>query len=100
MRLTIRASVPRMAPARYTYLRGGSADLAATLIPIVLVVYLGLTNGGFDPISRSAVGIGVWWLVIVGTAVNVLPAPAGSLAGRLIFLSATAFAGWTALAFA
>jgi hypothetical protein len=65
----------------------------------VLIVYLGITNGGFDPVSRSVVGVAVWWTVLVGTAVNVLPAAGGTATGRLLFGVAAAFAGWTALAF-
>nr|MDQ3572293.1 O-antigen ligase family protein [Actinomycetota bacterium] len=89
-----------MPVARHTNLRETYADLAATVIPIVLIVYLGLTNGGFDPVSRSVVGIAVWWIVLVGTAVNLLPAAGRTTAGRILFGVAAAFAAWTAIAFA
>lgn len=92
-------SLPLVLASRHLNLRVDSAGLSATLIPLLLIVYLGLTNGGFDPVSRSVVGIFVWWIVLVGTAVNLLPAAGGTVAGRLLFVLAAAFAAWTALAF-
>lgn len=89
-----------MPASRHRNLRADPANVAATVVPAVLIAYLGLTNGGFDPISRSVVGIAVWWVVLVGTAVNLLPTAGGTLAGRALFALAAAFAGWTALSFA
>ncbi len=75
-------------------------DLATIATPAILIVYLGMTNGGFDPTSRSVVGIAAWWTVGVAAAFNVLPAAGGNAASRVIFGLAVAFAGWTALSLA
>ena len=88
-----------MQAPRHWNLRAEPANVAATLIPVVLIVYLGMTNGGFDPVSRSVVGVAVWWTVLVGTVANLLPAAGGTPAGRALFGVAAAFAGWTALSF-
>lgn len=74
------------------------AGLTAWAVPALLVIYLALSNGGFDPISRAEVGIVVWWLVLAGTAINLLPAAGGTRGGRVLLAIAVAFAGWTALA--
>ncbi len=74
------------------------ADLAAWAVPVVLIVYLALSSGGYDPLARDEVGVAVWWLVLIGTALNVLPVAGGSRAGRLMLVLAIGFAAWTALA--
>ena len=47
--------------------------LGAWTLGAALVVYLGLRGGGYDPLVRGEVGIAVWWIVLVGAAVGVLP---------------------------
>jgi O-Antigen ligase len=86
-----------MGAAGRRWLRADPADVAAWLVPLVLVAFLALSNGGFDPIARSAVGVAVWWTVLVGTALAFLPAAGGGRAARLMLLVAIAFAAWTAL---
>ena len=71
--------------------------VAAWAVPALLIVFLGLANGGFDPIARGEVGIVVWWLVVLGTALNLLPAAGGTPAGRMLLGIAVAFAAWNAL---
>ncbi len=73
------------------------AAVGAWLVPFALVLYLGLNNGGYDIVERSQAGIAVWWIVLVGTAVGVLPAAGGTTAGRVMFAVLGAFALWTAL---
>ena len=43
------------------------------LLGFGVVVYLGLEGGGYDPLVHEPVGIGLWWVVLVGVAVGVLP---------------------------
>jgi hypothetical protein len=74
------------------------AGLAAFAVPLVLIVYLALNNGGFGPIVRPVVGVAVWWTVLVGTVVNILPPAGRGLAGRVMLVVAAVFAAWTALA--
>lgn len=71
--------------------------LAAWLLPVALVAYLGLRGGGYDTVVRSEVGIADWWIVLLGAAAAVLPvarlgAPAWVGLGLL-----AAFAVWTGL---
>ena len=76
----------------------GAANVAAWFVPVVLIVFLGLSNGGFDTISRSEVGVAVWWTVLLGTALNIVPVAGRSLPARAMLIVAVAFAAWTALA--
>jgi O-antigen ligase len=72
----------------------------AWLIPVALIVYLGLKNGGYDPIPRGDAGVLVWWIVLVGLAVGALPAiRLRSVLGTLVILL-VAFGAWTALSLA
>jgi O-antigen ligase len=72
--------------------------LASTVLPFILVAYLALEGGGYDIVVRSEVGIAIWWIVLLGALVGVLPV--GRPLGRaeqvclgLLF----AFAVWTAI---
>lgn len=47
--------------------------VAVWLLGFVLVVYLGLEGGGYDPILRDQLGIAVWWGILLGVAVGALP---------------------------
>ncbi len=71
--------------------------LASTVLPFALVVYLALEGGGYDVVVRSQVGMALWWIVLLGALVGVLPVrPLGraELIGLGLLL---AFAVWTAL---
>src|SRR5215207_7862231 len=70
---------------------------AAWLLPLLLIVYLGLNNGGYDVIERSQAGMIVWWIVLMGTAVGALPVAGGTRLGQAMLILLAAFAGWTAL---
>src|SRR6187399_2912833 len=80
-------------------LRIDPAAFVAWLLPILLIVYLGMHNGGFDPIERDQVGIAVWWIVLVGTVVGILPVAGGTRYGRAMLGLLFAFALWNALSF-
>jgi O-antigen ligase len=71
--------------------------LASTVLPFVLVVYLALEGGGYDVVVRSEVGVAIWWIVLLGALVGVLPVrPLGraELIGVGLLL---AFGAWTAI---
>ena len=78
-------------------------DVAAWLLAFAPTVYLALTGGGgYDIVGRSQVGILLWWVVLLGALVGVLPrrrisAPAWVAAALLAaFLALTWIAvGWT-----
>jgi hypothetical protein len=100
VRITTQMEAVARAPLRLLRAEAARIDLAgigAWLLPAVLIVYLALNNGGYDAIERSEVGIAIWWLVMVGTAVGALPAAGGTRVGRAMFALLAAFAGWTAL---
>ncbi len=89
-----------LAPTRLaSRVRVDPAALATSLFAAVLVLYLALENGGFDAITRSEVGIAVWWVLLVGTAATALPLPWRSRAAIALIALLGAFAIWTALAF-
>ncbi len=97
VRLSIAVSLADIEGLRDTLTRARLADFATIATPAILIAYLAFTNGGFDPTSRSVVGIAAWWAVLLAAAFNMLPATGGSVASRVIFGLAVAFAGWTAL---
>ena len=66
-------------------------------VPLALIVYLALSNGGYDVAERSQVGIAVWWMAFVGTAVGALAPAGGTRAGKAMLALLALFAGWTAL---
>src|SRR3954470_13553257 len=69
---------------------------AAWLLGFALVAYLSFSNGGYDAVVRDQVGIAVWWLVLLGAAIGVLPLRLSRTAWMAVGLLA-AFALWTAL---
>ena len=75
------------------------ANLATGMVATLLIVYLGLNNGGYGVVERSEVGIAVWWTVLIGTVVGALPLAGGTRTGRALLILLAAFAGWTALSF-
>jgi hypothetical protein len=83
----------RSEPLRFDW-----AGAATWLLAALLVVYLALENGGYDPIPRDQVGIAVWWLVLLGVAVEALPVPGRSKASLAALGLLAGFAVWTALA--
>jgi O-antigen ligase len=47
--------------------------VATWLLGFLLVAYLGLKGGGYDPFTRNQLGIAIWWGVLLGLAVGALP---------------------------
>src|SRR5687767_15243178 len=87
------------APARPRQIAAG-VDLPAVsawTLAFALVAYLALSNGGYDVIVRSQVGIAVWWIVLLGALTGVLPVRFGR-AGWLAIGLLAGFAAWTGLA--
>jgi hypothetical protein len=73
------------------------AGAATWLLAAVLVVYLSLKNGGYDPIPRDQIGILTWWLLLLGVASQALPLPGRARAGLVALGLLLGFALWTAL---
>lgn len=72
-------------------------EIATWLLAALLVVYLGLKHGGYDPIPRDQLGIAIWWAVLVGVAVEALPVPGRTRASLAALGLLGGFAAWTAL---
>lgn len=75
-------------------------DIRATgawALACVLVVYLGLRGGGYDPLVRNEVGVAVWWVVLTGVATGVLPLIRLQRSAWISIGLFVAFAAWTAL---
>lgn len=71
--------------------------VAVWVLGFGLVVYLGLEGGGYDPLVHDRVGIAVWWILLAGVAVGVLP---NRHMPRLAWVALAVFAAfvlWTAL---
>src|SRR3954447_2082256 len=68
--------------------------------PFVLVIYLGLKDGGYDSIVRGEVGVAVWWIVLVGAALGLLPTSALRRNGWIGLALLAGFALWTGLGIA
>jgi hypothetical protein len=67
------------------------------LLGFVLVAYVGLKGGGYDPLVHDQVGIAAWWIVLVCGLAGALPRHRlGPLAWIALGLLA-AFTIWTAL---
>ena len=77
--------------------RVNPANVATGAVAALLIVYLGLNNGGYGIVERSEVGIAVWWTVLIGTVVGALPLAGASRTGRALLVLLAAFAAWTAL---
>ena len=71
--------------------------LASTVLPFALVVYLALAGGGYDVVVRSEVGVALWWIVLLGALVGVLPVRPLGRAEQVGLGLLLAFAAWTAL---
>src|SRR6476469_4613686 len=75
---------------------GAAPAIAAWVLGFALVAYLSFANGGYDAVVRDQVGIAVWWLILIGAAIGVLPLRFSRFAWTAVGLL-TVFAIWTAL---
>ena len=60
-------------PSLADRLRSHLPAVAGFGVPFVTVVYLALEAGGYDLIVRSQIGIIIWWMVLLGVIVGLLP---------------------------
>jgi hypothetical protein len=75
------------------------AFVATGVLPFALVLYLALANGGYAPIVRTEVGIVVWWIVLLGALVGVIPVRRVGTGGWLAIALLGAFICWMAIGF-
>jgi hypothetical protein len=71
--------------------------LAGWVVPFLLVLYLALKGGGYDPLVSDQVGIVVWWVVVLAALVGLLRLSGIGAAGWVGLGLIGAFAAWTAL---
>lgn len=63
----------------------------------LLIVYLGLEGGGFDPLVTDQVGVAVWWVLLLAVAVGALPRRTPTTVAYTALGLLACFAAWTAL---
>src|SRR3954451_8075847 len=63
----------------------------------LVVAYLGLEGGGFDPLVSDQVGIAAWWVLLLAVAVAALPRRRLGRGAWLALGLLLAFVAWTAL---
>jgi hypothetical protein len=97
MELTASGSADALAQPRRLTARIDPPAIAAWTLAFSVVTYLALSNGGYDTIVRSQVGIAVWWVVLLGALSGVLPMRFG-WAGWVAIGLLGGFAVWTGLA--
>lgn len=78
---------------RWTY----TAAAVGYGLPFLLVVYLALAGGGYDPVVQGQLGVACWWVLMLGVLVGVLPLARVSRTGWLALGLLAALAVWTAL---
>ncbi len=62
-----------------------------------LVAFLGIEGGGYDPLVHDQVGIGLWWVLLVGVLVGALPRVGPSRLAMVALGMLAAFVVWMAL---
>ena len=66
----------------------------------LLIVYLGLEGGGYDPLVTDRVGVAVWWVLLFAVAVGALPRRTPTTIACVALGLLACFAVWTALSLA
>lgn len=72
-------------------------DHAASVLTCALIAYLSLKGGGYDLIVRSEVGLAIWWLVLFGTLIGLLPLARIGTTGWTMLGLLAGLALWTGL---
>jgi O-Antigen ligase len=78
--------------------RRGTEAAAAWLLGFAPTVYLALSGGGYDIIARSEIGVLLWWIVLLGVIVGVLPRRRLSPAAWVAVALLGGFFAWTWIA--
>jgi O-antigen ligase len=97
MELTASGSPDAITQPRRLTARIDLPAVSAWTLAFAIVAYLALSNGGYDTIVRSQVGIAVWWIVLLGALAGVLPMRFG-VAGWVAIGLLAGFALWTGVA--
>lgn len=73
----------------------GITGVLVWLISVLFTVYLGLSGGGYDIIVRSELGIVIWWFVVLGLLIGVIPRTSISRPALLAVVLLVGFLLWT-----
>jgi hypothetical protein len=84
------ALAARVAPAR-------AAGLGAWILGFAAPLYLALRGGGYEALLRDQVGIALWWIVMLGVLLGVLPVARPTRPQLLALGALVLFALWTGL---
>lgn len=77
--------------------RAKGARIAAWSLGFAAPLYLAMKGGGYEEVLRDQVGIALWWIVLVGALVGVLPAAKPSRAQLTALGALVALAAWTGI---
>lgn len=69
-----------------------------TLLSSALLVYA-LRGGTYDLVARGEAATVIWWVLLVGFALGVLPRSRPSVSGRIMILGFVLLSAWTAASF-
>ena len=78
-------------------IRAAVPAIAGYVLPFLLVLYLAIKGGGYAPIVRGEVGVAVWWVLLLGAAVGVLPVARISRLGWALLGLFAVYVVWTAI---
>jgi len=79
-------------------IRGALPAVAGFALPFLLVFYLAMEAGGYDLVIRSQVGIILWWIVLLGVVVGLLPLTRVTRSGWTFLAILGALVVWTGIA--
>ncbi len=77
-----------------------NADAGIWCAAVLLTVYLALSGGGYDIVVRSEVGLIIWWAVLLGIIVGLLPRARIRRAGFIAVALLAGFLLWSWLGLA
>jgi hypothetical protein len=64
-------------------------------LAVLFSVYLGLSGGGYDIVVRSEIGLVIWWLVLLGVLIGLIPRARIPRAGLIATALLGGFLIWT-----